>query len=158
MIKHMSLALIALSVAAGQASALSCIRPDVAAAFNYVAEADDSFVVLRGSFDFPTDQLPDPAAPPVAKSIKSTFSGDLLTGDGFTDAVEAPVTLALTCAGPWCGRISPNTDYIAYVLQTDTQLILDVGPCYQFAFPNPTDETVALVEQCAAGGDCTPAK
>jgi len=148
----------ALSLAAGQASALSCIRPDVAAAFNYVAEADDSFVVLRGTFDFPPSQLPDPAAPPLAKKIQATFKGNLLTAGGFTDEVEAPVTLALTCSGPWCGRISPNTDYIAYVLQLESELILDVGPCYQFAFPNPTDELVARVEQCAAGGDCTPAK
>lgn len=152
------MALVALSVAAGPAFSLSCVRPDPAAAFNYAAEAEDSFVILRGKFAFDGALLPDPAGQPYEKTIEAIFEGTLLTGNGFTDEVAAPVSLVLTCAGPWCGRISPNTEYMAFVLQTEERLLLDVGPCYQFTFANPSDDMVAKVEQCAAGGDCQPGK
>ena len=90
------------------------------------------------------------------RQIPTLFKGKLLTGGGFTDDIEVPVTLALSCTGPWCARVSPKTDYLAYVLQTDDELIFNVDPCYAFAFANPEDKYIEAVEQCAAGGDCTP--
>lgn len=159
MIKHITYAVTALSLAAGPATALSCIRPDPVAAFNTVAEAEQTFVILHGQFDFPTKNIPDPFnGPPKDVRVPSTFKGKLLTGDGFTDDVEVPVTINLDCAGPWCARMTPGTDYLAYVLQSDGALIFNVDPCYSFAFPNPDEDAIAAVEQCAAGGDCTTKK
>lgn len=156
MIKHITYAATALSLLAGPATALSCQAPNAVAAYNFVAEAEESFVILRGEFDFDPKKVPDVNGPAVPVSLATAFKGKLLTGDGFTDEVEVPVTLTLGCIGPWCARVSPKTDYMAFVLQTDDRLIFRVEPCYQFAFANPSDEAIAQIEQCAAGGDCTP--
>ena len=156
MIKHFTFAATAFALAAGPASALTCLPTHPVAAFNAVADAKESFVVLRGEFDFDVKQVPDVNAPSVEVAIPTLFKGKLLTGGGFTDDIEVPVTLALSCTGPWCARVSPNTDYLAYVLQTDDALIFNVDPCYAFAFANPEDKYIEAVEQCAAGGDCTP--
>jgi len=154
--KHITLAVAALAVAAGPASALSCLPTHPVAAFNVVAEADQSFVVLHGEFNFDVKKVPDVNAPPIEVTIQTQFKGTLLTGAGFTDEVDVPVTLVLGCSGPWCARVSPKTDYLAYVLQQDDQLIFSVDPCYAFAFSNPEDQYIKAIEQCAAGGDCTP--
>lgn len=158
MFKSISLALFALSIAAGPAAALSCIRPDVAAAYEYASESDKNFVILRGEFDFDPTKLPDPLGQPIEAQIVANFTGKLLTEKGFTDEIEVPITVAMTCAGPWCARMSPKIDYIAFVLQNENALNFPIGPCYQFAFANPTDEMVQQIEQCAAGGDCSPAR
>ncbi|EPX77533.1 hypothetical protein thalar_03257 [Litoreibacter arenae DSM 19593] len=156
MMKHLTAAVTALAFAAGPASALSCLPTHPVAAFNAVAEAEESFVVLRGEFDFDVSKVPDVNAPPLEVSIPTAFKGKLLTGEGFTDDVEVAVTLTLQCAGPWCARVSPKTDYLAYVQQTEDELIFNVGPCYAFAFANPDEKYIKAVEQCAAGGDCEP--
>ena len=156
MIKFLTIAATAFALAAGPASALSCLPTHPVAAFNAVAEADQSFFVLHGEFEFDVKKVPDVNAPPLAVTIPTLFKGKLLTGDGFTDDIEVPVTLLLDCAGPWCARMSPKTDYLAYVLKTEDELIFNVDPCYAFAFSNPEAKYIAAVEQCAAGGDCTP--
>lgn len=156
MIKHLTLAATALAIVAGPASALSCLRTHPVAAFNAVAEAKESFVVLHGEFDFDVSKVPDVNAPPVVTKVQTRFKGKLLTGAGFTDDVDVPITMNLDCSGPWCARVSPNVDYLAYVRQTEDELIFNVDPCYAFAFSNPEDKFIKAIEQCAAGGDCTP--
>ncbi|WP_394198697.1 hypothetical protein [Litoreibacter albidus] len=156
MIKHLTIAATALAVVAGPASALSCSATHPVAAYNAVANAEESFVILHGEFDFDVKKVPDVNAPPVEARIPTQFTGKLLTGDGFTDDVEVAVTLALSCVGPWCARVSPKTDYLAYVLQAEEELIFSVDPCYAFAFSNPADEYIEAIEQCAAGGECEP--
>lgn len=156
MFKTIPLALTALCVAVGPAAALFCVKPDPAAAFQFAAQSDNTYVVLRGTFDFDVGKLPDPLGPPLQAVLSADFKGKLLTGDGFTDAVEVPVTIGLNCVGPWCARVSPGTDYMAFVIQKEQQLIFSVSPCYQFAFAKPSDDMVAVIEQCAAGGACTP--
>lgn len=154
--KYITIAATAFAIAAGPANALSCLPTHPVAAYNAVAKAKESFVILHGEFDFDVKKVPDVNAPPVEASIQTEFKGKLLTGKGFTDDVEAPVTLTLSCAGPWCARLSPKTDYLAFVLQKDNKLTFNVDPCYAFAFSNPDDKYIKAIEQCAAGGDCTP--
>ncbi|TDT73638.1 hypothetical protein BDE40_2412 [Litoreibacter halocynthiae] len=154
--KYLTITATAFALAAGPASALSCLPTHPVAAFNAVSEAKESFVVLHGEFDFDVKKVPDVNAPPVAVKIPTQFKGKLLTSNGFTDEVDVAVTLALNCAGPWCARVSPKTDYLAYVLQTEDELIFNVDPCYAFAFANPEDKYIEAIEQCAAGKDCTP--
>ncbi|SFR35075.1 hypothetical protein [Litoreibacter janthinus] len=156
MIKYLTIAATAFAVVAGPASALSCMPTHPVAAFNAVAEADESFVVLHGAFEFDVKRVPDVNAPPLEVKIPTVFKGKLLTGGGFTDEIEVPVSLSLNCVGPWCARVSPKTNYLAYVLQTEDELIFNVDPCYAFAFPNPEQKYIEAVEQCASGGDCTP--
>ncbi|WP_298259292.1 hypothetical protein [uncultured Litoreibacter sp.] len=156
MMKPTTIAAVAIAIAAGPANALSCLPTHPVAAFNAVAKAKESFVVLHGEFDFDVKEVPNVNAPPLEVSLQTQFKGKLLTGQGFTDDVDVPVTLTLNCAGPWCARLSPKTDYLAFVLQTEDELIFNVDPCYAFAFSNPEDQYIKAIEQCAAGGDCTP--
>ncbi|MEP3347000.1 MAG: hypothetical protein ABJN34_05655 [Litoreibacter sp.] len=156
MIKNLTTAALALAIAAGPAIAQSCGPTHPVAAYNAVAKAKESFVILHGEFDFDVSRVPDVNAPPTIARIPTVFTGKLLTGAGFTDEVEAPVTLNLDCAGAWCARVSPKVDYLAFVLQTDNELIFNVDPCYAFAFSDPEDQVIEAIEQCAAGGDCTP--
>jgi hypothetical protein len=154
--KYFTIAATDFAIAAGPASALSCLPTHPLAAFNAVAKAEESFVVLRGEFNFDVKKVPNVNAPPIEVKIPTQFKGKLLTGKGFTDDIDVAVTLTLSCAGPWCARVSPKTDYLAYVLQTDDELIFNVDPCYSFAFSNPDEKYIKAIEECAAGGDCTP--
>lgn len=143
-------ALTALSV--NQAAALSCLKPDVAEAYLTAAASDLSYVVLKGKFAFTPPPKTDEPQP---KTVEATFGGRLLTGAGFTQQVSAPVKINLLCEASWCADLQPDTDYIAFVENRDNEeLIFDVGPCYGFAFQEPSQEDTKRVENCAQGGAC----
>ena len=142
--------LTALSV--NQAAALSCLKPDVAEAFQTAAASELSYVVLKGKFAF---TAPPKTDEPQTRTIEATFDGRLLTGSGFTQQVSAPVEVNLRCEASWCADLQPETDYIAFVEnQNNEKLIFDVGPCYGFAFQEPSQEDTKRVENCAQGGAC----
>jgi len=134
----------------GPALALSCVKPDVAEAFARASESEKNYVVLLGQFAFTPPQKTDGES----ITLDSQFEGKLLTNTGFSEDIVVPSGIALNCSGPWCPEISPATDYIAFVEQSDAKLTFVVGPCYGFAFEEPTDDTIARLEQCAAGGNC----
>ncbi len=154
--KQLILAATLVAVSASQASALSCIRPDVANAFKEASASDLTYVVLKGKFAFDAVPEADTLAPkPV--SVDATFSGRLLTGAGFTQQVTVAAEIRMNCAGSWCARIQPDTDYIAFVEQYPTELKFEVGPCYGLAFREPALEDVKRLENCAQGGACEAA-
>ena len=111
--KYLTIAATAFALAAGPASALSCLPTHPVAAFNAVSEAEESFVVLHGEFDFDVKKVPDVNAPPVSVKIPTQFKGKLLTSNGFTDEVDVAVTLALNCAGPWCARCGSRSGAVS---------------------------------------------
>ncbi|WP_298294714.1 hypothetical protein [uncultured Litoreibacter sp.] len=153
--KNIILAATLVAVSASQASALSCIRPDVATAFKDASDSDRNYVVLKGTFEFTPPAKTDK---PQAETVDSQFRGRLLTGGGFTQTVSAPVEIDMTCAGEWCAQVDPNVEYIAFVENIDNErLIFEVGPCYGFAFKEPAQEAVKRLENCAQGGACEPA-
>lgn len=143
-------ALTALTVT--QATALSCLKPDVAEAYQTAAASEVSYVVLKGKFTFTplpkTNEAKD-------RTIEAEFTGRRLTGAGFTQQVSAPVDVTLRCLAEWCGSIQPDTEYIAFVENRDGEkLIFDVDPCYDLAFYEPSEEDTKRVENCAQGGVC----
>ncbi|MDA8746835.1 hypothetical protein N9M66_01345 [Litoreibacter sp.] len=149
--KQIILAATLVAVSASQASALSCIRPDVANAYQQASASDLTYVVLNGQFAFdpvPKSELPEPA------TAEATFSGRLLTSAGFTQQVAVNVTINMNCAGNWCAEVQPGLDYIAFVEQHPTRLIFEVSPCYDLAFKEPAIEDVKRLENCAQGGAC----
>jgi hypothetical protein len=135
-----------------QATALSCLKPDVAEAYQTAATSALSYVVLKGTFAFTpppeTDEIKD-------KTIETKFEGRLLTSAGFTQQVSAPVEVNLRCLSQWCANIQPDTEYIAFVENDNGEkLTFDVDPCYGLAFFEPTQEDTKRVENCAQGGAC----
>lgn len=151
--KNIILATALVAVSASQASALSCIKPDVAIAFKKASDSDLSYVVLKGQFRFTP---PADTAEPQAQTVETEFRGRLMTNAGFTQTVGAPITVNMNCAGSWCATIEPNVEYIAFVEQSETTLTFEVGPCYGLAFKEPDVDAVKRLENCAQGGACEP--
>lgn len=149
--KHIILTTTLCALTATQAMALSCVKPDVANAFKGAMASDLNYVVLKGTFAFTP---PAKTQKPQAETIEAEFSGRLLTDQGFTQQVAAPLTINLTCAGEWCADMSPNTSYVTFVENRDSKLVLDVSPCYALTFKELPIEEIKRLENCAQGGAC----
>ena len=75
------------------ATALSCLRPDVARSFTEVAAASESYIVVYGVFSF----TPFETNPQGTPAINARFAGQSLTLDGFTHPTELNVSIQATC-------------------------------------------------------------
>jgi len=147
-----------IATSASPATALSCLRPDIASSFDRAAQAEESYVILHGQFDFDggamagatmtdNNRTDDPA------SLPAIFTGQMLTPDGFSDVPDQMVTLQSTCAGPWCGGMGPGVK-LAFVQQIGSDLILYLGACGGNAFDDPTPADLDLVTSCLRGVGC----
>ena len=148
---------VALSLTVSQAAALSCAAPDIARDFQRIADSDKTYVVVNGTFSFAARPPRGEDQSPQTQSYAAKFNGTLLTGNGFTDEIsDVLVTINSNCAGSWCGDITPDAQYIAFVEQNARVLTLQAEACPSFAFSEPTQDMIDRLETCAAGGDCSP--
>lgn len=147
---------VALVVFAGQAQALSCLRPDVARTFEWAAEAEESYVVLLGRFDFETPDLrSDRNLNPQEVRSAARFSGQSLSVEGFQDNVPLDVTIVFSCLASWCGSMDQNnSDVLAFVERTPEGYVLSVGPCFDTVFDRVDATQIARVEACMRGEAC----
>ncbi len=141
---------------AGQAEALSCMRPDVVATYQSAASSDETYYILRGALDFDPGEMPsgydENAEQP--EPVLGRFSGYGLSPNGFEVPVEAPIILYPTCAGPWCGTAQPSDDVLIFVNEDPDAYILEVGACPWFIFDNPTEKMAARLVSCINGDTC----
>ena len=149
-------------LAATQAAALSCIRPDPAQSFRMAQESPDRYVVLYGSLSadpalFPpsdgsfTQPLPailDPAPVP------ATFTGHSLTREGFTRDASGPLLLQPTCAGPWCGGPPGPGLLLVFARLTEAGQVIEIDPCGTWVFPDPSLAMLELMAACLRGEAC----
>lgn len=142
----------ALGLASGPASALSCLRPTVAASTAQAVASDDTFRIVLGRFDFAPLE-PPVAGPPEETERRADFEGSGLTADGFTAETTGEVMLRFGCTGAWCGSLEPGALTLAYLVQEDGGWALDIGACPMWAFADPTDAQLETVRTCVAG-DC----
>ncbi|WP_019955953.1 hypothetical protein [Yoonia vestfoldensis] len=143
---------------AGQAQALSCMRTDAISTFEDLAAAPEAYFVLHGVLTFDESGLPpfvqqDPVSDPAP--LQAQFTGKGLTAQGFSKDYTGPVTLQITCAGPWCGRVQSGQDAIVFVPADDPALTVTAGPCGGRLFYDPTPETLAMLTACMQGGVCS---
>lgn len=147
-----------IALMAGQASALSCLRPDPVAAFQRAADADATYYVLYGTLDFDTRLLPQSgdgmSAPIEPAPISAFFRGNGLSKTGFNLRFDQPVTLQPVCGGPWCGSASAHTPAIAFVRVVGDELLLEIGPCGGQFFEQPSQADLDAMVQCL-NGNCT---
>ena len=143
---------------ATQTAALSCMPADVASSYKDAAEAEESFVIAVGQFDFDVDKLPkrpvDNNNPPSTETA-ATFTGGLFTGRDFGFETELEVTIEARCFGPWCGWMAPDEKVLAFIEERDDGYHLSVSPCPGRVYENPTDEQLDQVVACHQGSDCT---
>jgi hypothetical protein len=145
----------ALIATVSQAAALSCLAPDMARDFQRIAASEKSYVVLNGTFSFASRPARGDDPRPEMQSFASKFNGKLLTGNGFTDEIaDVLITINSNCTASWCGEITPDATYIAFVEQDGKKLTLQAEACPAYAFHEPTEEMVKQIENCAAGKSC----
>lgn len=148
------------TVIAGQASALSCLPADVARTFAKANEAEAQYVIAVGTIRLlPGEAIPEQTGDPNEKegySVKASFAGRLAALDGFTQEANFPLTVDVSCAGPWCGGVPVNR-VLAFIERRDGENVLVEGPCPQFAIP-ATDANTATALSCLRGEDCTEAE
>ena len=136
------LGLVAASSFATSASALSCMRPDIAQTMETAKASEDLYYIMVGQFSYtplPKTKKPqfnNPNAPMNgigAHTVKATFNGRFLSNVAQYDApaMRVPVDIDVSCTGPWCGGPPQNgTEVIAFVKSRPGQpLLLKVGPC-----------------------------
>ena len=143
-----------IAATAGQAQALSCLPPDIARTFDWVAAAEERYIVLNGTFSF--DALPRTRGgqlDPVTVTLESVFEGNYLGVDGFIDAPRLDVSLAFVCMGPWCGSMRSGDEVLVFAQQSADGYTVEVDPCYSTVFPSD-DDTLERVEACMRGEAC----
>jgi hypothetical protein len=143
-----------IALIAGQASALSCMRPDPVAAFERASDATGTYYVLYGALDFDTGLLPkdtgahDGAVP---APIPAFFRGNGLSSTGFNLRFDQQVTLQPVCAGPWCGTAPAHSPALVFVQNVGGTLLLELGPCGGQLFSEPSKADLDAMVQCING-------
>ena len=144
-------------LAAGQASALSCMRPDPAMAFDHVATVPEPWFVLYGELSFDESLLPETDLSNPNQSyppIPASFRGKGLTKAGFTSDYVSPVQVQIECAGPWCGSAESGTGL--YFVRADTEpATIVAAPCGEYVYADPAPEVLDLMTTCINNGRCT---
>lgn len=142
---------------AGEAGALSCLRPDVVSSFQRADEQPETVYLLRGFLTFDegllpqTDMLNQEQSP---DPISARFDGHALGDDGFTIPYARELTLQPLCFGPWCGRAHSGEDALIFATAMGDELIVEANPCGGTIFYDVTEEMVRQVTSCMAG-DCS---
>ena len=149
----------AIAMLAGQASALSCLRPDPIDTFNRLAAVEERYFVLSGTLTFDEGLLPPmvsdgPMGEPAP--IPARFTGKGLTRDGFVNDYVGGVNLQITCAGPWCGSAQSGVEGVFFVEATEPRATVIADPCGGMIFPQATEAVKDMLTSCMAGGTCEP--
>ena len=152
-----TLAAVLALTAAGQAAALSCLRPDPETTFDQIAALPEPWFVLRGVLTFDPALLPENDLSNSEQSyapVPAQFRGKGLTRQGFTADYISPVTLQVECAGPWCGSAESGLDALYFVRADPEGATVVASPCGEFVFPDPSEEVLARMVECLNAGTC----
>jgi len=137
-----------------QALALSCEKPDIVRSYVDHAEAQETYVVVKGKFRFapPPKQPVSGNAKP--QTVRANFEGVALSAGAFDTAYTRPLTISMDCAGLWCGTVEPDVETLAFIELNGKNLHLIEGPCPWRVFRDPTSEQVERLLACHTRGDC----
>ncbi|KIN65455.1 hypothetical protein Z945_498 [Sulfitobacter noctilucae] len=146
-------------LAPAPAFALSCMAPSVERSFAQFQEAEEVYIVVHGKLNFDPELLPegmtqDPL-PPELTLVSAHLKGASLTTDGFVRSYDQPVTLEVSCAGPWCGNAKTGEDIVAFVRKDEDGYALAIRPCGGAVFGSPEPEMLQQLHTCFVGKECT---
>lgn len=156
--RGLSLALCLL--AAGPASALSCVAPDVGGTYFAASDSPDDYVIALGYMS--QTGLPEPQGSEGTGSeetrtytVAAQFIGHVFSGAAFDLPRDFPVTVEVTCVGPWCGGHG-NVENGLFFLRRDggARHVLQSSPCRFWYFPDPTAADIRQVVACHRDGGC----
>lgn len=153
---------VALTVSVAQpASALSCLRPDIAQDYAFAAASKDRYIIVKGNLVFDETLLPKRDAdlskrPDANTDIPAWFDGYSLTPDGFDRRFQRDIVLRVACLASWCGRTEQG-EHLAFLKQEGTQFVMRLGPCPGMVYPDPTVDLETTVTACMTDQNCTQA-
>ncbi|MBZ8118128.1 hypothetical protein KUD11_05655 [Roseovarius sp. LXJ103] len=145
---------------AGQAAALSCMAPDVAATYLRADAAQGAYVVVNGKIIFDEKRLPatdweNQRDTPTQTPIPAQMVGKSLGPGGFETPFDRAITLNVLCTGPWCAGARSGAAVLAFVERSEAGYTVTLGPCGGDVFA-PTPEVLSTVQRCFEGGACAP--
>ena len=147
----------ALSLAlAGPATALSCLQPDIVAAFSDAAAADEVYVIVQGQFSDGPGPRPGGTTGGEPRSYEAYFSGWTIFANGPEERMNAPVRIVETCTAEWCAELPMDTEVLTF-LQRDPdggKPTLLLNACQGNLFTDPTEEHIEAITTCFEKG-CT---
>ncbi len=152
-------ALLALVPVAGVA--LSCRPHLVEAAFLEAQNSDARFVIVRGRLNFDVRKLPKVGYKNQRTTRDLTLINGKLTGTslseaGFNTPYSKPVTLAVSCYGPWCATVQQGSEVLAFVELGAQGNVIAINPCGGYLFGAPTQKMIRAVQSRFAGNACAP--
>ncbi|MGC0223296.1 hypothetical protein [Pseudooceanicola nitratireducens] len=139
------------SLSAGTAQALSCLQPDPALSYAEAAASDDAYLVVTGELthDAGSGTIQE------ATQMPARIAGHFLKGSGFSEPMDIPVTLALSCVSVWCSSAPESgSQVLAFLKETPTGYVLDLPPCGGWMFQDARDDQIKAVTICHTGGSC----
>ncbi len=147
----------ALSLAvAGPASGLSCLKPDIVAAFSDAAAADEVYVIVSGRFSDGPGPRDGGTTGGEPRSYEAFFSGWTIFANGPEERINEPVRVFETCTAEWCAELPMDTEVLTF-LQRDPdggKPTLVLNACQGNLFPEPTEAMMEAITTCFAKG-CT---
>ena len=149
--------------AASPSFALSCQRWNTADAYKTAAEARERYIIVIGTLSFEAAALPKASqarpndTPPMTR-IPARLRGTALGTKAFDIRYDQEVTLDVSCLGPWCGRVAPDTELIAFVERTDAGDRVQISPCAGWIFVNDIPARRRQILACHTGGTCIGAR
>ncbi len=149
---------LAATLIAGQAMALTCLPPDAARLFTWANEAEESYMAVRGTF------TPEPRRPPKVVKGDQGYTewqgrlvGRSLGPRGFSLPYDTEITLRGECIGPWCVAEPPEGVMLALVELTEAGPVLTTDSCSRSILRAPTRDDIRTILRCQKGGACAPA-
>lgn len=142
-------------LAAGPASALSCLRPDAVRLYEDARDSAEVYTIVKGRIlaDGPI-LVPVPDRDGKNGLVTGVrLRGHILGARGFLDPVEAGIGLRLTCVSVWCAAPPPEDVLLMALRQTPSGSELSIGPCGGDAVVWTADAEARLLD-CHRGIRC----
>lgn len=140
------------------ASALSCMRPDLSAAMEKAKASDKLYYIFVGTYrpqdpGIVTDYMPNNQKKMGPKEMVMWFDGRVLGQQTWQDSIvrQVPVTVKTSCAGPWCSSPPQSGEtFIAFVEAVPGRpAVLNIGPCPEWLFRlDPNGRQLDLLRDC----------
>lgn len=140
---------------ATQARALSCLRPNLAEAFNRFQASEDTYIIALGKIR-PTGTEP-PLTEGKPRTMPAELTGKFMGLDGFGADTTRALTIQTHCVAHWCGGLpaSPDEDHLMFLRRTAAGLVLDMQACPDGTLTLPSKDRINLLQSCLTRGKCT---
>lgn len=145
-------------LAAGPASALSCLRPDSVRLFEYAREAEATFFIVKGQITLlEAPNYPEKGSKAPA-TTRAKVDGVALTTRAFEAPFTRDVMIETSCASIWCGTLDGLDGLLIMALETNGDaLTLRIGPCGGDLVSWDEDGERRLLD-CHLDGVCRPSE